>query len=415
MPALTKRFVDSLPLKAERDLTHWDNDLKGFGLRVRTSGAMTWVVMYRNRDNRLRKYTVGPVSSLTPEEARKEAKRMIGEVWRGGDPASEKAARRKAMTVSELADQYQEYARDRIKATTWRMNQSRIECHIKPLIGNRKAASLRIADVEALQRDIAAGRSVRVQKRKGRGGIARGGKGVASRTITMLSAILEYARREEVVKENAARGVRKYATGKRTRFLSYDELAALGAAMDTACRYGENNVAIAAIKALALTGCRRQEILDLPWAWLDADRGCIRFEDTKTGAQVRPIGGAAIRLLLTQRKEERAVWVFPANGGTRGFVGAPRVFKRICDEAKLTDVTLHTLRHTFASVAAGLGYSELTIAGLLGHRGSSVTARYAHVPDRALRSAADHIAERIGQALNGEEVAPITLSFSGVL
>jgi integrase len=62
------------------------------------------------------------------------------------------------------------------------------------------------------------------------------------------------------------------------------------------------------------------------------------------------------------------------------------------------------LRHTFASVAADLGYSELTIAGLLGHRGSSVTARHAHVPDRALITAADHVAGYIAAALNGEKV-----------
>jgi len=406
VPSLTKRFVEALqPDEARRDRTYWDDELTGFGLRVRASGAMTWIVMYRNRDHRLRKYTIGPVGSLKPDEARKEAKRRIGEVYGGGDPASDKVAQRKALTISELADQYQEYARDRIKPTTWRMNQSRIECHIKPLIGSRKAASLRMADIEGLQRDIAAGKSARGSKRKGRGGTTRGGKGVASRTVTMLGAILEYARREEIVKGNVARGVQKYATGKRTRFLSYDELAALGTATDTACRYGENKVAIAAIKALALTGCRRQEILDLPWKWLDASRGCIRFEDTKTGAQIRPIGKAAIALFLEQKKVEGAQWIFPADGGAKGFVGAPRIFKRLCEEAKLEEVTLHTLRHTFASVAADLGYSELTIAGLLGHRGSSVTARYAHVPDRALMSAADHVASHIDWALKGE--APV--------
>jgi integrase len=117
---------------------------------------------------------------------------------------------------------------------------------------------------------------------------------------------------------------------------------------------------------------------------------------------LRPIGEAAVTHLLAQTKIENCDWVFPASSGEGCIVGVPRIFQRVCTAAKLENVTLHTLRHTFASVAADLGYSELTIAGLLGHRGSSVTARYAHVPDRALISAADQVAGQIARALNGE-------------
>lgn len=138
---------------------------------------------------------------------------------------------------------------------------------------------------------------------------------------------------------------------------------------------------------------------------MDGQRKCIRFADTKTGAQLRPIGEAAVSHLLAQPKLENCSWMFPSSNGQGGFVGAPRVFQRLCSAAKIDGASLHTLRHTFASVAADLGYSELTIAGLLGHRGSSVTARYAHVPDRALISAADHVAGQIARALNGEATA----------
>jgi integrase len=172
--------------------------------------------------------------------------------------------------------------------------------------------------------------------------------------------------------------------------------------MKIASEHGENRTALAAIKALALTGCRRQEILDLPWDWLDSQRKCIRFADTKTGAQLRPIGEAAVTHLLAQTKIENCDWVFPASSGEGCIVGVPRIFQRLCTAAKIEGVSLHTLRHTFASVAADLGYSELTIAGLLGHRGSSITARYAHVPDRALVSAADQVADVIARALRGE-------------
>ena len=79
----------------------------------------------------------------------------------------------------------------------------------------------------------------------------------------------------------------------------------------------------------------------------------------------------------------------------------PRVLARVCARAGLKDVTVHTLRHSFAATAAELGFSELTIAGLLGHTVPGVTARYAHVPDSALIAAADRVSERIAAALNG--------------
>jgi len=403
MPKLTKRFIDSLmPHPAQNDQTLWDDTLKGFGVRVRRSGAMSWVIMYRNRDNRLRKYTIGQVGALTPDEARDEARLKLADVHRGIDPGADKSAQRTAMTVGELCDQYQQSSKGRVKDSTWAMDQSRIDCHVKPLLGSRKVVSLKLTDIEALQRDVASGKSAQ-KKRAGRGGTARGGRGVAARTVSMVGTILEYARRQGLVTSNVARGVQKYAIGKRTRFLSYDEIAELGKAMEVAAEHGENKTALAAITALALTGCRRQEVLDLPWDWLDGQRKCIRFADTKTGAQLRPIGEAAVAHLLAQPKLETCNWVFPASNGEGSFVGAPRIFQRICIAAKIEGVSLHTLRHTFASVAADLGYSELTIAGLLGHRGSSVTARYAHVPDRALIAAADHVAKQICLALSGEK------------
>ena len=404
MAKLTKRFLDSLKLTPTRsDHTYWDDALKGFGVRVRASGTMTWVIMYRNRDNRLRKYTIGQVGALTPEEARNEARQKLADVHRGLDPSADKSAQRIAMTVSTLCDQYQEYSKGRVKDSTWNMDQSRIDCHVKPLLGSRKAETLKLTDIESLQRDVASGKSAQ-KKRAGRGGTPRGGRGVAARTVSMMGTILEYARRQGLVTTNVARGVLKYAIGKRTRFLSYDEISELGKAVRIAAEHGENQTALAAITALAMTGCRRQEILALPWEWFDGQRKCIRFSDTKTGAQLRPIGETAVAHLLAQPKVGNCDWIFPASNGERGFVGAPRIFKRICDAAKIKGVSLHTLRHTFASVAADLGYSELTIAGLLGHRGSSVTARYAHVPDRALIAAADHVAGHIALTLRGEKV-----------
>jgi integrase len=172
-------------------------------------------------------------------------------------------------------------------------------------------------------------------------------------------------------------------------------------------RQGENRTGIAAIRALLLTGCRRNEILALPWAWLDAKSRCIRFEDTKSGAQLRPIGEVAAKHLAAQPKQNDGRWIFKADVGDGHFVGLPRVLARLSTLASLEGVTIHTLRHSFAAAAAELGFSELTIAGLLGHSVPGVTARYAHVPDSALVAAADRVSARMAAALDNKREAQI--------
>ncbi|MFG1334041.1 tyrosine-type recombinase/integrase, partial [Xanthobacter autotrophicus] len=92
---------------------------------------------------------------------------------------------------------------------------------------------------------------------------------------------------------------------------------------------------------------------------------------------------------------------FPADWGEGHFVGIVRVLDRVCAMARLADVTPHTLRHTFASVAGDLGFSELTIAALLGHAARGVTQRYIHI-DEALRLAADRVAVEMTDLLEGK-------------
>ena len=151
---------------------------------------------------------------------------------------------------------------------------------------------------------------------------------------------------------------------------------------------------------MLLTGFRRMEVLTLKRAWIDPEAPCVRFPTTKSGAQLRAIGQPALKLLLDRPSGgEKNPYVFPSGTGDGHFVGVVRVLQRLCLIAKLEDVTPHVLRHTFASVAGDLGFSELTIAGLLGHTGRGVTQRYVHL-DKALLLAADKVAEEVEQALD---------------
>jgi integrase len=230
----------------------------------------------------------------------------------------------------------------------------------------------------------------------------------------MVGTILEFARQPlKLIKENPARGVRKPADGKQRRFLTLAEIAKLGEAMRAGEAAGENGTARAAIRLLLLTGFRRMEALALPRTWVDARARCIRFDDTKSGAQLRPIGGEAVRLIEAQAA--KSPWVFPAAKGKGHFVGLPKALERLCAKARLEGVTVHVLRHSFAATAAEMGFSELTIAGLLGHSVPGVTARYAHVPDTALVAAADRVSARIAMALDGggeAEVVPFSRGLS---
>lgn len=406
---ITKRTIDTLrPAADGTEVFVWDTDLRGFGVRMMPSGAGAYIVQYRTPEGRTRRLAIGKLGTLTPAEARDLARDKLRDAAKGSDPSAERRALRNAITVGELCDLYVKDAEGRVKASTIAMDKSRIETHVKPLIGRRAVPALTREDIEHMQADIAAGKTATTPKRdkkgkrKGRGGIAAGGPAVAARTVGMLGTILEFARRRKLISENPARGIKRLPEGKQRRFLSIDEIGELGKAMIAAELAGDNKIALAAIRLLLLTGLRRMEALGLVHDIVDRRAGCIRFEDTKSGAQIRPIGAAAVKVIEAQPVAEGCPWVFPAAHGAGHLIGLPKVLARVCRKAQLDGVTVHVLRHTFATVATELGYSELTIAGLLGHAVPGVTARYSHLADATLVSAASTVAARIAAVLDGE-------------
>jgi integrase len=196
--------------------------------------------------------------------------------------------------------------------------------------------------------------------------------------------------------------VERIPDGRRHRFLSHEELGRIGQVLRAADTDGSPAASGAVIRFLLLTGCRRMEALALPWVWVDREARCLRLQDSKSGAQLRPLGKTVLQLLDRQPRRAGCPFVFPSAMGdpARHFVGAPHVLERLCNRAGIVPVvSLHVLRHTFAAVAAELGFSELTIAGLLGHRVPGITARYAHMPDRALLTAADQVSTRLAVLL----------------
>lgn len=406
MARITKALVEKLK-PASVDQFIWDDDIRGFGVRVKKSGARSFCIQYRTVEGLSRRLTVGQFPKLTVDEARREARLKLADATKGGDPAAERRAARQGITIKDLCAEYLAAAPTLLlrtgrpkKPSTLTMDQSRIDAHVIPLLGAKRVSRLASKDIERFQADIAAGKSAAQRKASGRGGVPTGGEGVASRTLGMLGAILQYAVKQGYRADNPVRGVTRFVSDSEPVFLTLDHVAQIGQALRAAEAEGELWQAIAAIRLLALTGFRRMEALPLRWSIIDLENGCVRFQDTKTGAQVRPIGRAAIALLRSLPRDPKSDFVFPGPALAGHFVGLPGVLGRVSARAELTGVTAHTFRHNFSSVAKTLEFSEFTIAGMLGHRLGGVTASYGQIPDKALRAAADQVADKIAKALS---------------
>ncbi|WP_375404235.1 tyrosine-type recombinase/integrase [uncultured Sphingomonas sp.] len=408
MVKLTKRFIDTLKPASEQDVMAWDSELRGFGVRVKPSGTISYLIQYRNADGRSCRLTLGKAGTLTPDEARTLARGKLADVTKGADPVAEKRAASGAPTVSEVCDWYLENAKAGrilgrkgrpIKASTLTLDEGRINTHVKPLIGSRRVRTLKMVDLEGFQADIVAGKTAKPRTGP-RGGNTTGGPGVAGRTAGMLHTIFAHAKRLNQIEANPAEGQRKFTSPKKAkRRLSLDEIARLGAAMTEAAGDHENATGIGAIRVLLLTGFRRMEGLGLKRPWVHGREGAVYFPDTKSDFQIRAIGRSAVEEIKAQPNRKGSDYVFPADVGAGHFIGVVRVLQRVCKRAKLTGVTPHALRHTFASVAGDLGFSELTIAGLLGHAPRGVTQGYVHL-DRALVVAAEQVSAEISRALS---------------
>lgn len=399
---------------ANKEKRIWDDSPRGLGLRVKPSGGATFFVQYRSpltfKKVRL---TLGKYGGLTLEQARDEARKVMGAVAEGRDPAGEKKSAAfeaaSALTICDFCDAYLRDAKAGLvtyrgkpkKPATIGYDSGRIERHIKPTLGGKLVREVTRRDVERAMHSIRQGKTA-TDVKTGPRGRARvtGGAGAAVRAISLLGSIFSYSIKCGIRDDNPVSGVERPKDGKRERYLRPDEYAALGEALNALEAEGHNRYALHAARVLALTGCRKGEILSLKRGDIDAHSHSLMLRDTKTGTQARPIGTAALNALANVIGEGE--FVFPALRGDGHLLGM-KPFSEAVKRANLEGVTPHTLRHSFASVALELNYSELTIAGLLGHRLSSVTARYSHHADRALVTAADRVAALIAARMDGHE------------
>ena len=378
---ISKRTVEALAV--EKDTVFWDSELSGFGVRVYPSGSKVYVVQTRAGGRAAKRVTVGRHGIVTAEEARRRAALVIARIKAGEDPVPATPARALAAgpTVGELARQWlDEHVAVRCKPKTAELYHLVVDRHLLPRLGRVPAAAVNHATVAELHQAL------------------RATPTMANRTVDVLSRIWNAAEDRGLLPEagNPCRLVVKNRERPRERFLSEAEFRRLGRTLAEAeTGRGVSVHAVAAIRLLLLTGCRKNEILTLRWSDVDLGAGELRLADSKTGARVVPLSPEAANVLAGIPRVADNPHVIAGKVKSAHLRNLDDPWKLIRARAGLEDVRLHDCRHSFASRALALGEGLPMIGRLLGHTRVETTARYAHLARDSVRRSAVHISESI--------------------
>jgi len=418
---LTKRAIDAAGPASQRYVV-WDAELKGFGCRVEPTGIKTFIVRYRagagGRGAAKRFLTVGRYGPLTPDEARRKARELLGAAARGEDPAGARAKHRSAASVADLARAFLvEHVETKRKPTTVTLYRHVLDGYLVPEVGSRKANEITRADLARLHHKL------------------RGKPFLANRVLAVAGSMFSWGSQHGHLPEgfNPTTRIEKYREDRRERFLSIEELEALGAAIHKAETTGiiwepdagkptskhapkkpENRrivlgpFAAAAIRLLLLTGARLREILHLRWEHVDLERGFLLLPDSKTGRKAIVLNAPALAVI--ESLPRLGPYVVPGDNPERHRADLKRPWELVAKRAGLSGVRLHDLRHTHAAFGAGSGLGLPIIGKLLGHAQPATTARYAHLDNDPLRRASERIGASIAAALQGrpaQDVLPL--------
>ena len=417
---LTDTIVKALPAPAKGNKITYDSDVKGFGIRITAAGARAFILNYRTRYGRERRYTIGSYPDWKTSVARDEASNLKKLIDVGQDPMEQVEADRGAKTVADLCDRFDEEHLPKCRESTQRDYRALINNEIRPALKHVKVADLSFSDINDLHRKIT----------------KRGARYVANRTVAVMSKMLSLAIKWGWRTDNPAIGIERNQEEKRHRYLSTAELASL----TTALAEHSDQQAANIVRLLLLTGARRGETQAMKWADVDLQAGVW----TKPGSTTKqktihrvPLSAPARQLLSSihveaevaverkRRPQPMSEYVFPGRGG-QGFrqeikhqwaelcKAAGLVTAHTVTDAKGRETTvlratarLHDLRHTYASVLASAGLSLPIIGALLGHSQPATTARYSHLMDDPLRQATERVGAIVMPGRETAEVVPM--------
>ncbi len=363
-----------------KDTILFDKAVTGFGLRIHPSGRKVWIVQARI-DGRSRRIVIARHGEINLAEARRRARDMLARIRAGGNPADDIQRERETPTLREFADEYLRRCEPHWKPSGRKTVRIYLKARILPAFGRMLLDAIGPEDVAAWF-DAA----------------SRDKPGAANRAFEILRAMMNRAEEWGLCERNTnpCLGIAKNPRKQVARFLDMDELARLGRALDA--REAQWPEAVAAIRLLALTGCRRSEVLDLRWRNIGGD--AIALGDAKTGPRAVPLGEAARALIeaLPGARDPDA-FLFRRHAEGRGIWILSNCWRTVCADAKLDRLRLHDLRHTAASQAVMAGENLPLVGKLLGHRRHRTTASYAHVADAHLVEAAEQVGSIIAAAM----------------
>jgi integrase len=368
---------------------------------------------------------IGEHGRLTPKEARKRAKKVLGAVEVGADPIDERRKERAVQSFKEVADEFMKlHAKAKRKSRTAAEYDSLLRLHILPAIGSRRVLDVRRADVAKLHAKLADTPET------------------GNRCLAVISSIWNWAARRDQVSfaANPAKGIERNPETSRERFLTSEEIVRLGDALRLAETRGvpwtvdetQPNAkhiakknrrtvidahAAAAIRLLILTGARLSEILTARWGYVDWERGLLLLPDSKTGKKAIYLPAPALAVLEDLPRIKDNPHIIAGHGprkqkaaqeGNEPTEGQPRAdlkkpWAAVAKHAGLEGVRLHDLRHSFASIGAGASLGLPIIGKLLGHTQPATTARYSHIDADPLRRAVNLIGGHIAAALEGRK------------
>ncbi len=283
MPRLSKRHIDALPVR-DKEYFVWDDQLKGFGARVYPNGNKRYVAQTFRRGKTIR-VQIGRHGALPFEEAKARARKIIADIDDGRNPNREKEAERLSPTVAQLAERFlEEYVPVHCKPRTRVEYVHAVKRYILPALGEIRVVALARDDVAALHHGM------------------RDKPYQANRTLGVVSKMMNLAEAWGLRpdRSNPCYHIRKYKERKRERFLTAEELARLGGALDAEESFAPS--AVTAFRLLLYTGARLMEIQTLKWEHIQGDR--IHLPDSKTGAKTIPLNRPALEVLAAAKRVE---------------------------------------------------------------------------------------------------------------
>jgi integrase len=358
----TKPAIAGLALQqGKAELIAFDDDLPGFGIRLRAGGKRTWVVQYRV-GRKQRRLTLGSVAAIGLDQARSEARKTLAKVHLAHDPQADKTRLRvqAALTFGSLLDRYLAVKRDRLRPRSYSETE-------RPLI--RDWAPLHELPVAKIDRADVANQL---------GSLAiENGPASADRARSVLSAFFTWSMREGLVPTNPVIGTNRPAEPiARERVLSDGELVEIW----RACR--ENDYG-RIVRMLILTGQRREEISALSWWEIDLQKAVISLPGDRTKnhrPHEVPLSDQSLAILKATPRRDGRNFIFGAGDGA--FSGYSRsktaldkriLFARLAapepadNHRPMPEWRLHDIRRTVATRMADIRIQPHVIEAVLNH------------------------------------------------